>query len=103
MTDGTETGVMDIPDSITVPLSKPIEAHGQTVSEITLRAPTLGDMGDLGIGAAGIKTFKEFVAAVSRLGNIPPSSARSVRMADFKALNEAFASFLGAPPETGDT
>ena len=93
----------EIPDSITVPLKKPIQAHGETITEVTLRAPTLGDMEELGIGAAGIKNFKEFVAAVSRLGDIPPTSVRSILLSDFKALNDAIASFIEKPQETGES
>lgn len=102
MTAKGEGAPAELPDSITVPLSKPIEAHGETITEITLRAPTIGDMEDLGIGAAGIKSFKELVAVVAELGAVPPSSVRKLEMRDVAPLNEALASFLEQPQETGD-
>lgn len=89
-----------------VPLSKPIEAHGQTITEITLREPTTEDVMAEGfptlmVPSADGKTVCVEVRAnvvgryIARLGAIPPSSVKKLSIADFqRCLNEVM-SFFG--------
>lgn len=73
--------------SVTVPLSKPIKAHGDEVSELTLREPTTKDVIELGLptliipGADGQSTGIEIRQPVGcyvmRLAAIPmPAASR---------------------------
>ena len=92
--------------SVTVPLSKPIKAHGDEVSELTLREPTTKDVIELGLptliipGADGQSTGVEIrqpVVAryVSRLAAIPMGSVKALSLKDFSLCTAAVMGFFG--------
>ena len=92
--------------SVTVPLSKPIKAHGDEVAELTLREPTTEDVIELGLptliipGADGQSTGVEIrqpVVAryVSRLAAIPMGSVKALSLKDFSLCTAAVMGFFG--------
>lgn len=98
----TDTGAAWRP--VTMRLRTPIEAHGQTVSEITLAEPTLGvlDGVRIEVGASGRVQIDlgDLHRLVAGMAGIPPSSARQIRMTDLAPLARAVMDFLGGgPPE----
>lgn len=92
------------PRSITVPLTRPIQAHGDEVGEITFREPTPKDLMESGSpvlliptaeGDMGIEVRPKVIAAyIARLGGVPPSSVQSMCVADFMACQGALLPFL---------
>ena len=99
--------------SLTIQLKSLIQAHGEEVSQLTLREPTTEDIIDLGtpmlivIGADGKSTGIEMrqpviAAYISRLGAIPMSSVKSLKPRDFSAVSASVMSFFG-DGEGGET
>jgi len=102
---GTAGQTMAKPDSITIPLSTPLDAHGETVTEITLSEIELGDLDGINIviddaGALRINLgdLHRLVAAMAR---IPTSSAARLRLRDALAAKEKIADFFGISLPTG--
>ena len=94
--------------AVTVHLRTPIEAHGETLSELVLSEPTLGvlDGVHIEIGASGGVRLDlgDLHRVVAGMAGIPPSSARHIRMADMAPLARAVMDFLGGgrpPPPAG--
>ena len=92
---------------VTVHLRTPIEAHGETVSELTLSEPTLGvlDGVHVEIGTSGgvridLGNLHRLIAGMA---GIPPSSARQIRVTDMAPLARAVMDFLppSRPPAPG--
>lgn len=89
---------------ITVPLSKPVTAHGEELSVLTLREPVPEDLMQLGSpmlmipsadGDLGLDVRPKVVAAyISRLAGIPMSSVKALSIADFMACQGALLPFL---------
>jgi len=90
----------------TIKLSKPIKAHGEEVSEITLRDPSTKDMIELGlptlivIGSDGKSTGVEVRQAVvaryiMKLAAIPLGAVESMSMYDFSVCTAAVMGFFG--------
>ncbi len=94
--------------SIDVPLKKPIQAHGQTLSQLTLQTPKGKDIAACGlprtftrkgdtsmmiVDAAAIHAY------IVRLGNIPPSSADSLDAEDWIDAMGAVLSFFAPTPD----
>lgn len=88
-----------------VKLSKPITAHGDEVSELTLREPTIADVSEIGYPYL-VHTSEEadaviemrprvIVKYVSRLAGIPMSSAQQVSLADLSKLQAVVMGFFG--------
>lgn len=78
----------------TVPLKKPIIAHGEEVSELTFRDPTPEDVMEIGTPqlllpsadgeSVGIEIRAKVVGKyISRLGAIPLSSVKAMGLGDF--------------------
>ena len=93
--------------SVSIPLSKPIKAHGDEVSELELREPTTKDIIELGLptliipGADGQSTgieIRQPVVAryVSRLAAIPMGSVEALAPKDFSLCTAAVMGFFGA-------
>jgi len=93
--------------SAVIPLSKPIKAHGDEVSEISLREPTTKDIIELGLptliipGADGQSTGVEIrqpVVAryICRLAAIPMGSVESLAVKDFSLCTAAVMGFFGS-------
>ncbi len=81
-----------------ITLSKPIHAHGETVSDLTLNAPTLGALDgiELSVGPDGTVKFNlgDISKLVANMTGIPPSSAAQISLADVGKLVEPIQSFL---------
>lgn len=81
-------------------LTKPIQAHGETISVLELREPTGKDVRELGFpyvttGDAGVRLDAGVVAKyIARLGNIPPSSVDTMSPADLNAISWEVAGFF---------
>lgn len=92
-------------DPVTVPLSKPITAHGEEVAALTLQPPTTRQIIELGLptlivtnagGDVGLEVRTQVVARyVSRLAAIPMSSVEALAPADFSACTGAVMGFFG--------
>ena len=92
--------------SVIVKLTKPITAHAEEVSELTLREPTTEDIIDTGLpmlmivgdgDTTGVEIRQKVVAKyISKLAAIPLSSVRSLSMADYSACSAAVMGFFGS-------
>lgn len=98
-------------DKKTFTLSKPILAHGQELSELTIREPDGDDVVELGfpyliIMGSGDEVGVEIRARIiygyiSKLCGIPLSSAKQLAITDVNALQSVIMSFFGdAMPAT---
>lgn len=91
-------------------LKRPIEAHGKTLTSLTLREPEGGDVMDLGApmsietsgGTVKMRPDLGVVGAyISRLADIPPSSVRKLHPVDLsKAAGWLNGFFEGSEAET---
>lgn len=90
---------------VTIALSKPIKAHGEDISELTLREPTVKDTIEVGQpfliivgeGETGIRIQNKTVAAyIVRLAAVPQSTVEQMSLADFSAAQSAVLGFFGA-------
>jgi len=91
----------------TVTLTKPIQAHGNEISELELREPNTGDIAacgspfsftigtEEGQGVTIIPHAPSLVALIARLANIPLSSVRSMAVADTMVCMGQLVNFLG--------
>ena len=90
----------------TVSLSKPIKAHGDDVSEITLREPTTKDVIEIGLPtliipgddgqSTGVEIRQKVVARyISRLAAIPMGSVEALSLSDFSLCTAAVMGFFG--------
>jgi hypothetical protein len=89
---------------ISVSLAKPIQAHGEEISTITMREPVPADLMELGSpmlmipgsdGGVGLDIRHSVVARyISRLGSIPLSSVKEMSISDFMACSGAILPFL---------
>lgn len=85
-------------------LSKPIEAHGESVTEIVLREPTGDDIMKCGLpmeaelmedgSKRGCVNTRVVGAYIALLGGIPPSSVRLLAAKDFAALSNEVQRFF---------
>ena len=89
---------------VVVALSRPINAHGEEISEITLRDPTVEDTMQIGQpflimvddGETGIRIQNKTIAAyIVRLAGIPMSSVKAMSLGDFGAAQAAVMGFFG--------
>lgn len=84
-----------------IKLNKPIDAHGEEVTEIELRDITGGDVIDLGqpmnVNADQSFNFRMDVVAryISRLAGIPMSSVREMSPGDITNCAAEIAGFFG--------
>ena len=84
----------------TIPLTKPIQAHGEEVSELEMGDDaTLGSL--KGIKLENIADTAVLIRVVAALANIPPSAAATISARDFAPMMEAVTDFLGISPPTG--
>jgi len=96
-------------DAVKVPLTKPIQAHGETLKELTLNEPTLEVLEDveiaIGGGADGRGEVKLKLGTITKvvagMAGIPPSSAKQISAADLPALGKAVMGFMPAFLATG--
>lgn len=86
------------------PLKRPIKAHGQEVSVLTLREPLTKDIIELGLptlivvsdAGPGVEIRTKVVARyISRLADVPPSSVDALAPSDFNDLTAVVMGFFG--------
>ncbi|WP_318358053.1 phage tail assembly protein [Enterobacter sp.] len=81
-------------------LTKPIQAHGETIHVLELRDPTGKDVRELGFPYQlnqdeSVKLLAHVVAKyISQLGGIPPSSVDDMSPADLNAAGWVVARFF---------
>lgn len=90
---------------VTVRLSKPIKAHNEELTELTLREPTGDDVIEIGYPylimmpegtVAGIDIRPRVIYNyIARLGGIPLSSAKQVSLKDMAVLQAHIMDFFG--------
>lgn len=89
-----------------ITLSRPIEAHGETLAELELREPTGEDIMECGMpfefvdGKKGTRRHidtRSMGAYISALASIPPSSVAKLHPSDFIALSGAVVGFFQQP------
>ena len=88
--------------NVRIPLSTPIEAHGETLSEITLREPTGRDLRLCGLpyrismetGEATIDA-SAMAKMISALAAVPPSTVDRLSAEDWQAAMGAVLGFFG--------
>lgn len=85
----------------TITLSKPIQAHGETVSTLTLRRPTVAELRQYGQpyaivpSSGGIKADYQVCAGlISTICAIPPSSVDMIDSADFDDMAVILVGFM---------
>lgn len=87
-----------------VQLAKPVSAHGEDVSQLTLREPTVEDQMDLGQpfliivgdGETGVKIQNKVVAAyVVRLAGVPLSTVKKLSIDEFQKCQAVVMGFFG--------
>ncbi len=92
--------------SETVKLAKPITAHGEEVSEITLRQPTPDDVMQIGSPSllipsadgesVGIEIRAKVIGQyIMRLGSVPLSSVKAMSIGDFQRCQGVIMGFFG--------
>jgi hypothetical protein len=94
--------------AVTVPLSKPVTAHGEEVGELAFREPLTKDVIELGLptlivvgddGGSGVEVRTKVVARyISRLAAVPMSTVEALALKDYNAASAAVIGFFG----TGD-
>ncbi|PZO17629.1 MAG: phage tail assembly protein [Burkholderiales bacterium] len=95
--------------STKVPLKKPVKAHGEEVSFLTLRDPGTKDVMELGLPtliipsadgkSVGIEIRQGVIGRyISRLAQIPMSSVEALHLSDFSACTAVVMGFF----ETSD-
>jgi hypothetical protein len=84
-------------EPITVRLSHPIQAHGETVTSLTIRPPTIEEMEALDT-IRNLDTTK-FIKLLVLLAGIPRSSVLQLRPRDFNACANRLASAFFLPPD----
>lgn len=87
-----------------VPLTHPIQAHGETVSELDLRRPKLGDLEGVSLvlqpkpaGQEGtdIKiVLGDAIPVIAAMARIPPSAARTIDIEDVGEVMKVVWDFL---------
>lgn len=89
------------------PLTKPIDAHGEEVSELTFRAPTALDLIEVGcpvrIDMGGDAPTihhdeRRFATMMSRLAAVPPSSIARMDHRDFIEAEHVLTPFFMPRP-----
>lgn len=89
-------------DEVIITLDAPIEAHGETLREIRLRRPLVGDIVKSGSGALFAVNVTDgtlvpntagMMKMVCHLAAIPPSSLQKLTLADWSQLEAALLGF----------
>ena len=91
-------------DARQVPLTTPIEAHGETLTSLTLRRPVLGDLSSMSFvvqpspdddeGASIKFSIGDTIPVIAKSAGIPLSSARRIAVADLGSIMGAMWDFL---------
>lgn len=82
-----------------IELSRPIEAHGETVSVLKLSDPDLGALEDIRISVNGEGAVQldlgDVQKLVANMADIPRSAAKSISLRDAPKLLAAVKDFFG--------
>ncbi|MDO9235948.1 MAG: phage tail assembly protein [Aquabacterium sp.] len=92
---------------LTVPLVKPVAAHGDEVSELTFREPLPEDVMQIGMPtllipssdgeSVGVEIRAKVIGQyISRLAGIPMSSVKALAIADFLQCQGVIMGFFGS-------
>lgn len=92
-------------EAVTIPLTQSITAHGEQVSELTLRPPTTKEVIEIGLptlliptddGQTGVEIRQRVVARyISRLAAIPMGAVESLSLSDHSACVGVVMGFFG--------
>lgn len=92
-------------DTVTVTLSKPVTHNETTISELTFREPTVGDLilGDQ-IGTGQLARMSAILASIS---DVPLPAFKKIGAKDFSKIVDATSELMGndtkkKKPTTGD-
>jgi hypothetical protein len=93
-----------------VKLNKPVNAYGDPITEVTIRAPTGKDIRKTGLPHTAVKQddgtivnrvdMEAMAKLIVLLGNIPMSSVDEMSYADLMLCAGAVSAFLEDSPET---
>lgn len=93
--------------SLTLPLARPVEAHGETVAALTLREPTGKDLRQCGLPyRISMETGEATIDApamakmIAALAAVPPSTVDRLSAEDWQAAMAAVLGFFGQAPAT---
>ncbi len=83
-----------------IKLSTPIQAHGETVSQLTLKEPTLAVLDDVELLAitedGSIKiNFGDLHKIIAGMADIPPRAAKTIALQDLKQFMPVVMDFFG--------
>ena len=85
---------MDGEPWLVVPLSEPIQAHGEELSELPLKKPTVKQLkGIRAYSPDGIDIGEHVARILSELGQIPRSAAEKIPLEDLFEAMDKFADF----------
>ena len=95
-------------DPITIPLTYPLKAHNEEITELTIRAPKAKDCAQIGMPYKLLQDedggqqiiINAAVAArfLSALAKVPTSTIHAMEAPDFQAAIGALLSFFGESP-----
>jgi len=94
----------DVTEANSVKLSTPVMAHGEEVTQLTLREPNVEDQMDLGQpfliivsdGETGVKIQNKVIAAyVVRLAGVPLSTVKKLSTEEFQKCQAVVMGFFG--------
>lgn len=94
---------------IKVALRKPVQAHGDDISELNLQEPSFEQIQKYGLPVASDSAGNFIVNAqvaikyIPELAGVPPSSIKSLGPYDLNQLCWAVWRFFMMPPETAST
>ena len=92
------------PDTITYPLSKPIEGPEGETHELVLRDPDAAILNGLSISEVDTKkAVGDTLILIARMANIPPSAAKQIKLRDIGEIGEIIAFFSGSGPQIGES
>ncbi len=90
---------------VTITLKHPIEAHGDTLTTLSLSEPTLGVLDDVEISVRGDGSVQfnlgDLHKLVANMASIPPSAAKKIRVSDMAEIGKAVMGFLAEFLPTG--
>lgn len=76
-----------------IQLEYPVEAEGQTIDAITIRRPKARDLKRMEVAKGG--EIAKSIDLIANLAELPPSAIEDLDAADFQAVSEVVAGFLG--------
>lgn len=91
-------------DPVKVTLKRPIEAHGETIKELTLDEPDCGGLDgvEITVTEGGVKlNLGDMHKVIASMADIPPSSARKIKVSDLAKIIPVVMDFLPEFLRTG--